>query len=263
MSNLLPLESIKSFIQDGKLLWTMTTNGYKFYTWNLYLWCLSQTVKVKLCILCADTESSLFFRREGIPHVLLQGVKGSGQVGVSTFGTTSFAVWNRMKIDLLREIAEKSGELGLTTSLFLDGDIVLRENPWPCLQAMFEATGATLLFQCDCFHDKDEHTCSAACSGVIACNHKQEQDKVRWLFTFVQEEWVAADKQDQPYIQRRLERPEAPSAGILPRREFGNGAWQKSGKWKDDTWILLHYNYRVGDTKKEAMRAAGHWKLHV
>ncbi len=242
----------------------MTTNGYKYYTWNLHVWCLSSGIS--LCILCADTESSLFFRREGIPHILLEGAKQSKQLAVSPFGSADFARWNRVKLDLLKAFASSSREVGLRQSLYLDGDIVLQENPWPTLDICFRATGATLLFQCDCSHDKEhdaENPCSAACSGVIACDHTMESEKVQWLYSFVSEEWLEASQQDQPYIQKRLERPEAPIAGILPRREFGNGTWQKSGKWKEDSWILLHYNYRVGDTKKSAMRAAGHWKLVV
>jgi hypothetical protein len=243
------------------LVWTMTTNGYKFYTWNLYVWC--ESIGIKLCILCADTESSLFFRREGIPSVLLETAKQSKQIGISAFGSADFSRWNRVKVDLLFSIANASSALGIRQSLFLDGDIVIKENPWPVLQACFDATGATLLFQCDCSHQQEHHTCNAPCTGVIACHHEQEKDSVQWLYSFVQEEWNAADQQDQPYIQRRLERPLAPRAAILPRREFGNGMWQKSGYWKDGSWILLHYNYRVGDTKKMAMRTAGHWKLAV
>ena len=261
----IPIEQLQKYISsDGRLLWTMTTNGYKFYTWNLFQWC--QSIRVNLCILCADTESSLFFRREGIPSILLEGAKQSKQIGVSPFGSSDFARWNRLKVELLATIAKESSRIGLHQSLFLDGDIVLQENPWPTLDACFRATGATLLFQCDCSNDKEhdeEHPCSAACSGVIACDHTQESEKVKWLYSFVSEEWLAASQQDQPYLQKRLEKDDAPRAAILPRREFGNGAWQKSGKWKDGSWILLHYNYRMGDNKKSAMKADGHWKLAV
>lgn len=258
----IPIEQVQKYVVDGRLIWTMTTNGYKFYTWNLFQWC--QTIGVKLCIFCADTESSLFFRREGVPCVLLTDSKQSQQTGISVFGSADFARWNKRKLNLLHTFTTEAKTLGLRQSFFLDGDIVLQENPWPTLDACFRATGATLLFQCDCSNDKehnDEHPCSAACSGVIACDHTQETEKVQWLYSFVSEEWLAASQQDQPYIQKRLEKTEAPTAAILPRREFGNGTWQKSGKWKDGSWILLHYNYRVGDNKKAAMKADGHWKL--
>lgn len=258
----LPLDAIRNYVKDSRLIWTMTTNGYKFYTWNLYTWCAS--IGIKLCIVCADTESSLFFRREGIPCVLLTDSKQSKQLGVSVFGSADFARWNKVKLSLLHSFTIFAKDIGLRQSLFLDGDIVMKENPWPVLQACFDATSATLLFQCDCFDvEIEDHICTSACTGVIACNHEQEVDAVKWLYSFESSEWTAAEQQDQPYIQRRLEKPDAPRAGILPRREFGNGTWQKSGKWKDGSWILLHYNYRVGDTKKSAMRADGHWKVFV
>ena len=81
------------------------------------------------------------------------------------------------------------------------------------------------------------------------------------LYTFVESEWAAASKQDQGYIANRLRTLSIPYK-TLRRDLWGNGHWQMSMKWKDDpSWILLHYNYRVGGTKKAAMRKYGHWRI--
>lgn len=65
---------IKKFITtEGQLTWTMTTNGYKFYTLNLVVW-LRDIAKIpwRLLIVCCDYESLSFFRERGIPLCKLQ-----------------------------------------------------------------------------------------------------------------------------------------------------------------------------------------------
>jgi hypothetical protein len=98
------------------------------------------------------------------------------------------------------------------------------------------------------------------------------KETLKSLYKYVKEEWLASSEQDQPYITNRLGTLSIPY-GILPRAEFGNGYWQKSMKWaqagagtsaqasQSPSWILLHYNYRVGDTKKAAMKTYGHWLI--
>lgn len=258
---------IKSSIDTcGRLIWTMTTNGYKFYTMNLYKW--MQKSGLKLCIMCCDKESYTFFRQEGVSCTLWEQAVTSGQMGVSPFGSADFARWNRMKLDLLRYFASNADTLGIQYSLYLDGDIVIQKDPWPLLQQIFSFSGVDMLFQCDCSHH-NEHTqelpCYSPCTGVIATWHRSAdvKGKLQWLYSFDKTAWEAAERQDQPYIRTRLEAQEAPMAAMLPRTEFGNGTWQQSGKWKTTDWILLHYNYRVGDTKKQAMKGVGHWLFEV
>jgi hypothetical protein len=250
---------VKKFVsKEGSLTWTMTTNGYKAYTLNLVSF-LREVAKVswKLCIICCDRESFDFFRREGVPCVLYGEKMEGAQTSVSLFGSASFARLNLKKLQLLDWVEVNAKELGIQKSLYLDGDIVIKQDPWPVLDTIRQEKGG-LLFQCDCNHAEDHVTCSCICSGCIC--HYHEEDKPLNLYKLDTEQWKAAEYQDQPYIAKRLQTLSLPFY-TLPRPLFGNGGWQKGGAWKESDWVLLHYNYRVGNTKKSAMQAAGHWRI--
>lgn len=250
--------NIEPFVKDGRVVWTMTTNGYKFYTLNLIAW-LKDVAKVPwtLCVICCDAESYSFFRREGIQCISYETSTNKGQQRIAAFGTDDFAKWNKKKVELLKWFAENAKGLGITRTLYLDGDIVVQRDPWPVLEECFKETDVDFLFQCDCVGVEDHSDCGVICSGVIA---QRIGEVATPLYEFEKEGWLAADRQDQPYIAQRLKTLGIPYK-TLKRSLWGNGDWQKSSRWKEDQWVLLHYNYRVGDTKKAAMRSFGHWRI--
>jgi len=247
---------LRQFVHDGQLTWTMTTNGYKYYTLNLITW-LRTCVKWNLCIICCDKESYTFFRREGIPCTLYGDQRG--QAIAAVFATDEFAKWNKIKLELLQHIAANASTIGASMSLYLDGDIVVARDPWPTLKELWSFPDTPdFLFQCDCAHANEHQAangCTTICSGVIAERHTSHSQ----VYEFDEAEWAAAAHQDQPYIANRLSKLAIPFY-TLPRSLWGNGSWQKSGKMVPN-WILLHYNYRVGGGKKVAMKRANHWKI--
>jgi hypothetical protein len=170
--------------------------------------------------------------------------------------------WNRIKLNILEWFVENAKSLGIDRSLYVDGDIVFQNDPWPVLKEVWSAGGAGLLFQCDCGNANDHSGCGYICSGCIATAHTEANTPSYTNLYQVEEElWAEVEKQDQPYIGKRLV-----ALGVayetLSRRIFGNGYWQKSLKWRGDpSWVLLHYNYRIGDTKKQAMKKYGHWRI--
>lgn len=251
------MEEIRSFVHEGHLTWTMTTNGYKYYTLNLISW-LRDVAKVpwKLCIVCVDTESYTFFRREGIPCICFDKTKGQLSRPAS-FGTSEFGSVVKKKLDIFLWIAKYANENGISKSLFLDGDIVVQRDPWPVLEGLWGSGAKELLFQCDCANDNEHLDCGVACTGVVAQDHKIDTSEI---WTFNKELWSTCENNDQAFVQKRLKALEY-SYGTLPRPEWCNGMWQKSLKWKDHAWVLLHYNFRVGDTKKGAMKTYGHWRI--
>jgi hypothetical protein len=254
-------QKLLPFVYEGTFTWTMTTNGYKFYTLNLVRW-LTEVAKVpwKLCIICCDIESLTYFRREGIPCIGYKSGEHKGQASLAPFGTADFNRWNRTKLEIFKVLCYEADTLGIQESLYLDGDIVVQKDPWPVLKGMSES----FVFQCDCFHqeehlESDAPGCEVICSGVLRIRHTGLTEVEKQIFDFDRELWQTCDG-DQSYIAARLK-----AAGIrpktLPRRQFGNGTWQKSGAWKDGDWILLHYNYREGNTKRAAMKTFGHWRI--
>jgi hypothetical protein len=245
---------IQPFVKENRIVWTMTTSGYKLYTLNLRKWLMTVAkVPWTLCIICCDQDSHMFMRRESIPCILYQdsAVKKKGQTSLAPFGSNEFKIWNRIKVDLLRWFCSQA----LDWSLYLDGDIVIQRDPWPELVDL----SGTLFFQCDCGNSENHTGCRNICSGVIATRHVSPSQAT--LYDFDETLWRLSLEQDQPYIAARLEDTKTPF-DTLSRPLFGNGHWQKEGAWKGDDWVLLHYNFRVGDTKKQAMRLAGHWLLN-
>lgn len=250
--------ALTKFVSNGRIVWTMTTSGYTWYTLNLYTW-LRTVAKVPwtLCIVCCDEGSEAFFRRQQIPFVSWKEPGRRSQDGMAAFGTPSFEKCNKQKLAILEWFASRYAAYGIEYSLYLDGDIVVRKDPWPLLIEAFNKEN--ILFQCDC-DNADAHEdgvkCGNACSGVIATRHVSVNQAN--LYTWDLDLWNAVAKQDQPYIVRRLTSTSTPFK-MLTRREFGNGVWQKSGKWKEDDWCLLHYNFLVSSSKRTAMKAENHW----
>ena len=247
----------RPFIAAGRIVWTMTTNGYKYYTLNLIKSIERSSIPWKLCVICCDQESYVFFRRESIPCIGYT-TEIKGQTLISPFGSEDFAMWNRKKVEILDWFNKRYLELGITHSLYLDGDIVLNGDPWPVLEGIWSSGGPSLLFQCDCNTSENHSGCSSICSGVIAERHSESHK----LYEFHADEWLAAQKQDQPYILGRLKKLEIPFY-TLERRLFANGKYLMELGWKDGQWILLHYNYMVGPKKKYTMKKHGHWYITV
>ena len=251
-------EAVEQFVLNGRIVWTMTTVGYTKYTLNLVNW-LTTVAKVpwKLCVVCCDKESETFFRRENVPYVSWNGDKVKRtQDGMAAFGTPGFEKCNLQKLSILEWFCMNYSACGITHSLYLDGDIVVRTDPWPLLDFKTD-----LLFQCDCYgtenHGSRDFQCNTICSGVIATRHVPGQEI---LYQWEPALWEKSSKQDQPFIASRLFSTNTPYT-ILERRIFGNGTWMKAGSWKNEDWCLLHYNYLVSSTKRTAMKANNHWLI--
>lgn len=259
-------DSIAKFVSNGNITWTMTTIGYVKYTLNLVTWLRKIGVPWLLCVICFDPESEAFFRREQIHCIQWkEGVRRT-QDGMAAFGTPSFELCNRQKLSVLKWFALNYARLGIRNSLYLDGDIVIQRDPWPLFKTVLDkGCSENIFFQCDCSND-EEHTgeefsdgCASPCSGVILTRHVDtSQANIYEINTDV---WKAAGAMDQYYIMKTLALTNTPYK-ILGRRQFGNGVWQKSGRWKDGNWTLLHYNYMVSSTKRTEMKKAEHWIIN-
>lgn len=247
-------EGVKLFVYEGRITWTMTTIGYIKYTLNLVTW-LRRVVPWKLCIICCDAESELFFRRQQIPCVLY---KKRTIDGMAAFGTPSFSTFNTYKLELLKWFSENY-DLGYEKSLYIDGDIVVQRDPWPLLDEVLLGE-ETLAFQCDCETEDEHFDCRTICSGVIYTRHVSKgQGKI---YEFDKDRWSKSCSMDQNYISGSLTLYSVPFK-ILDRRQFGNGTWLRGGQWKDGNWTLLHYNFLVSGTKRTIMQENGHWLINL
>jgi len=252
-------EQVLPIVSKGCITWTMTTIGYVKYTLNIVKW-LQRTVPWTLCIICCDPESEMFFRREQIPCVQWKVRRRTRtQDGMAAFGTPSFEVCNMEKLDILKWFALNYEAAGIKQSLYLDGDIVVQKDPWLLLPGRGPDSSCNLAFQCDCSHEEEFHECASPCSGVIWTRHVSVAQAA--IYEIHEALWKAAGSMDQYYIMKTLALTKT-AYKILDRRQFGNGVWQKTGRWKDGDWTLLHYNYMVSGTKRTAMKNAGHWLIN-
>lgn len=250
------------FVYEKTLVFTVTSDGYKYYTWNLYKMLQALKVPWKLCILCLDRESYDFMKRIAqIPSrlYLLPGNTVPHKTPLM-FGTLQFKRINRMKVKALEDLSQLPQ---IDTLIFIDSDIAVFRDFLPTIRGLLETH--PLVFQCDenlegslLCSDKDH--CANPCSGFIGMSllgeHRQH---LKQAFAFHKETWDTIVG-DQDYIQARLKQFQVPYV-TLPREDFPNGVFLSDNKFLKGNPFLLHFNYVVGNMKQRLMREKECWVL--
>lgn len=253
---------IDPFVYEKTLVFTVTSDGYKYYTWNLYKMLQELKVPWKLCILCLDKESNDFFKRIAqIPSrlYLMPGERVLHKEPVR-FGTPPFKRMNRMKIKALQELSQRSE---IDRLVFLDSDIAVFKDIVP----FFVETLATepFVFQCDesiegSFECSNTKACTNPCTGVIGMAlNEQTRPLLKNLYKVESEPWGVA-MTDQDYLANRLLSLQIPYA-TLRRTDFPNGIFLGKDKYKEGNPYLVHFNYIVGKTKQRFMIEKECWVL--
>jgi hypothetical protein len=238
--------NVSKFLFEGCLLWTLTTNGYKFFTLNLYRHIEKCKVPWKLCIVCGDKASYRFFANEGIPCVLYPKAPTESGSRMLLFGSKPFQEINLVKLDCLATFAKDSS---IQTCVYIDGDIVVFQDILKDIRERLEQT--PLLFQCDGHGDTCEKPCTNVCSGVIAWRSGADggifvvNDKAKWL----------EKPEDQLWVNSKL-RELKPEYDTLPVLLYPNGTHSET---PPQGFYLLHYNWLVGNAKILRMKKNGHW----
>jgi hypothetical protein len=245
------------YIRDGFLAWTLTSNGYKYMTWNLAIQWSKHVKGVPLCIVCADKPSYQFLQREGISCILWDTALADFGPQIVPFGSRQFSTLNRLKLKLLDLFANDEQ---VNQCLYLDGDIAVykdivgsikgfleHEPLWmPCDEQSFECSTGL-------------HSCPNVCTGLVAWNKGADKG----IFKITDEELWSKKPEDQVWVNIALHRIGLPY-GTLPRDLYPNGA--RVTKTHTDPAlkekaVCLHYNWRVGDSKKIDMKRFGDWHL--
>ncbi len=248
----------ESFLKSGCLAWTLTSNGYKFLTWNFYLHWKHTCPNHPILILCADKPSYNFFLREGIPCRIIDDTLPDFGSNIVRFGSTNFMTLNRLKLRLLNIFSKDSN---IQTCIYLDGDIAIYKNIVEDLQARLQNDPHGLLFQCD----ENSHDCSGkpncpnVCTGVIAFRHGCDGG----IFVIDNEALWNKKPEDQVWVNGKLQLQHVPY-NVLPRDLYPNGilgTFIHSNPDFKSVAFLLHYNYRVGETKVTDMKRFGDWLL--
>ena len=245
-----------SYIKDGILCWTLTSNGYKFLTLNFYKHWQRSCPSTPLLIVCADKPSYSFFLREGISCRLVdEGVKDYG-INIIQYGTQIFQALNRMKLRVLHTIAN---DPTVKKSIYLDGDICVYKNFLDDIQERLEV--CPLLFQCD--ENEKEKECSIPCrnlcTGLIAFLHGHDNG----IFKIDDAAIWQQKPEDQVWVNYKLQETGCQHSS-LPRELYPNGVrltYIKKHPELVEKAFLCHYNYRIGNSKKADMKRYGDWLL--
>ena len=246
----------QKYIKDGMLCWTLTSNGYKYLTWNLAECWKKAKCSGPLCIICADKPSYQFLQREGVSCILLDSQLADFGPQIVPFGSRQFSQLNRLKLRLLDKFA---ADQLIQQTLYLDGDIaVYKDIVSDMRERLMEAP-----FWAPC--DEQSHECSGSvqcpnfCTGLLAWRNGADKgcfkitDDMIWSQKPEDQVWVN-------YAARSL----GVDVAILPRDLYPNGArlsLTKNNPELKEKAICLHYNYRVGDSKKADMKRFGDWFL--
>jgi hypothetical protein len=249
-----------SYIKDGFLAWTLTSNGYKYLTWNMALHWKQHVQGVPLLVVCSDKASHNFLSREGISCILIDDMLIDYGPQIVPFGSRQFSVLNRLKLRLLTAFASDST---VQQCLYLDGDIIVYKDIVVDIKERLQE--APLLFQCDekqsdCSSISTRISCPNVCTGLIAWNHGGIDKSI---FQISDEAVWSEKPEDQVWVNYMLRTKQIP-VSVLSRILYPNGARVSLTKNTPELAkkaICLHYNYRVGGTKKSDMKRFGDWCL--
>jgi len=247
--------SLDPYLKHGRLCWTLTSNGYKYLTWNFILhW--RKSIQHPLLIICADKASHNFLQREGISCVLANDLLPDFGTSIVPFGSRNFSLLNRMKLYYLEQFAVMPE---IKECCYLDSDVIVYSN---FLDDVFNnMLEGEIAFQCD--EQKatcgGRYECSNACTGVILFKHGINA----LIFSIDSEREWSVKPEDQVWVNKKLVEYGV-DWQVLSREGFPNGArltMTKLNPQLRELAYLLHYNYRVGDVKKADMKRHGDWLL--
>jgi hypothetical protein len=238
------------YLYQDTLIWTMTTNGYKYLTLNLIKTIEAAKCPWKLLVVAGDRESYTFFRNEGLPVILYTKAQRTRETGITAWGTLQFQKYNYIKLEIAHTFAQNPK---IKRCVYMDGDITLFKDFIPDLTTRLDNEPEILFFQCD---EKEPGLCVACyncCTGFIAWSHGHDQG----IFDTLNPQAWSEIRDDQVWVNKQLQMKKIPYK-TLPRELYPNGAYINTIQEYPDAF-LLHYNYRVGNSKILEMKRLKKW----
>jgi hypothetical protein len=257
------LPDIGGCIYEDSLVFTITSDGYKYLTSNLWLTLQKLNVPWRLCILCLDRESYRFMQTIAmIPCYLFEGSGPKiNHKSPLPYGTDQFKRLVASKINALRLLSQVPTIRHL---VYLDSDITVFSDPLGPLKEYLH--DEPLWFQCDEQYEggvcANHDHCPAPCTGLIAMRLTDEtRPRLERLYTIDRDQWAKSET-DQDYIQRRLTLEDV-EYKTLNRAQFPNGTFIPDDIYKIGAPCLLHFNYIIGQGKQQSMKRLGYWYVPV
>ncbi len=247
--------NVAPYLYKGTLVWTLTTNGYKYITLNLIKTIERTKAPWRLVVVCGDKESYRFFRNEGFAAILYTEAKTTAEVGIARWGSPTFQRYNRIKLDILNQFAKNES---IQKCIYIDGDIVVYKDFLEDITERLNKNLERIYFQCDhkdkgSCKEKDPEGCQNCCTGFIAWS--QGADK--GIFDVNSQSTWQEIHDDQVWVNKALREGKV-KYDTVPREFYPNGAYISSiGDYPDA--YLLHFNHRVGNAKIAEIKRLGQW----
>ena len=226
---------------DGLIVMTYINCGYFDYLHNFITNMRMLNIPWKLCVVCIDAESVQLCKNHTIDCVHLQLNKS---LEFAKWNTANFLDITYAKLDVITHVLQFKN---VKKIIYVDTDIWIYKDFVPYLKPL----PYMLYMQSDC-HKVNEYD-SNACTGFMYISNNVH---TRTLFHYHNE---PKHSSDQHYVNQKMKQLKIPCIQ-LDRSLFPNGIYINH---VPPNALLLHYNYIVGDEKRNCMKANKHWLLNV
>ena len=224
---------------------TLTNDGYIEYTQNLVNSLKMHDIQKELTVYSVGKKSHKHFTQESIDSIYLKTSIFDKKNYFQNWRSKNFNKLMFIKLSIIYE-----NLLNYEQVLYSDGDVVFLKN---FLGEIKNHKDVDIIGQLDFNPDQDVKT---LCAGFMLINsNKRTQD----LFNPDNVPKNLLDRRyyfdDQKYINQKLE---SVKYQFLDIKEYPNGAYFYKHFYKLSPKIV-HFNYIVGDKKKEKMQNMGYW----
>jgi hypothetical protein len=238
------------------LVVTYTNYGYRHFVQNFILRIKQLELPWDFHLVCIDEESFKFFSETTSSELF--DLKLSKNFHKWT--EKDYKLITVSKLDVLSHVLESRPEHPYI--LYLDTDIWINKDPLPHLENLIQQNPEVDLFIQNDDPDRNKiNECSNFCSGFMVLKNNEAIRNMlcyrEHFFNVFGHENVTDITGDQWYINHYMAKY-GMKVLVLERCLFPNGVFIN---FIPPEYLILHYNYLVGDVKREKMIKNGHWLL--
>jgi len=247
---------------NSPILWiTLANKGYGEYVLNFTQSMKRAGAEFKLIVFCIDDEIARML--EGNPHVVCVDARPY----IPTNLSNEFSIWGQSqyiaitfgKVDVMRVALET----GVPYVGYIDTDIVLVRDPTPTALRAFETDPAVqIVAQCgEGRYCTAPNKCPEFCTGVILFRNSPEMQA---HLRYTQEDVHANPMGDQVFLSAVFKRANTPSLTIHKDIWIHGGPYGPISNLsmpKPADAELYHFNFLIGNEKKEKMKQMNMWYL--
>ena len=223
---------------------TITSKWYTDYTLNMLLSLQEISLSNIVNVYCLDNESYEQINEKGF-----NGIKIDTEYKITTsptqFGTYEFNTFMYYKMKVMRDALKQNKKI-----LYTDGDVVFKKNKF--LEYMDNSINCDLLAIKD-FNVENPQKISI-CAGFMYLKSNLRIRKI------INPKIISKNNfkiQDQEIINSKKKWF---NYEYLPQEDYCNGSfYMKNSKELNPT--VIHFNYIVGDNKKDIMKKYNSWYL--